>query len=60
MSRSASCTPEITGEPTSASRSCDSTPGVSTPQMLANVHQFDGNAVNNDAYKTQFAQLTGS
>jgi spermidine/putrescine transport system substrate-binding protein len=31
-----------------------------TQAMLAKTHQFDGNAVNNDKYKTQFAQLTGS
>jgi spermidine/putrescine transport system substrate-binding protein len=31
-----------------------------TQQMLSNVHQFDPVAVNNEQYKTQFAQLTGS
>ena len=31
-----------------------------TQQMLNNVHQFDTNAVNNEQYKTKFAQLTGS
>jgi spermidine/putrescine transport system substrate-binding protein len=31
-----------------------------TQQMLANVHQFDPVAINNEQYKKQFAQLTGS
>jgi spermidine/putrescine transport system substrate-binding protein len=31
-----------------------------TPEMLANVKQFDPVAVNNPKYKEQFAQLTGS
>jgi spermidine/putrescine transport system substrate-binding protein len=31
-----------------------------TQQMLSNVHQFDPVAINNEQYKKQFAQLTGS
>jgi spermidine/putrescine transport system substrate-binding protein len=31
-----------------------------TQDMLANVKQFDGKALNNEKYKTKFAQLTGS
>ena len=31
-----------------------------TQDMLNNVHQIDSNAVNNEQYKTKFAQLTGS
>jgi spermidine/putrescine transport system substrate-binding protein len=31
-----------------------------TKEMLANVKQFDPVAVNNEKYKQQFAQLTGS
>jgi spermidine/putrescine transport system substrate-binding protein len=31
-----------------------------TQDMLNNVHQIDPNAVNNEQYKTKFAQLTGS
>jgi hypothetical protein len=31
-----------------------------TKKMLSNVHQFDAAAAQNDKFKTQFAQLTGS
>jgi spermidine/putrescine transport system substrate-binding protein len=31
-----------------------------TKEMLSNVHQFDAAAAQQDAYKTKFAQLTGS
>jgi spermidine/putrescine transport system substrate-binding protein len=31
-----------------------------TQDMLSKVHQFDATAVNTEAYKTKFAQLTGS
>jgi spermidine/putrescine transport system substrate-binding protein len=31
-----------------------------TKEMLSNVHQFDAAAAQKDAYKTKFAQLTGS